>query len=67
MSYDIVTERIVENQVYRNKMENNFSNVYLRCHVPRCRIFLEQVETLPIKREVKGKSVFKPNQTNTED
>lgn len=52
MSNDILTERIVDSQVTRKGTENNFSNVYLKCHVPKCRVFIDKVETVAFKREV---------------
>lgn len=50
LSYDILTEKIVKNQILKKNKESEVANVYLKCNTYRCKLFLDQVETLPFKR-----------------
>lgn len=55
MNYDLFTEKIAKYQVFKNNKETEVVTVYLKCNHYKCKVFLEQVETLPFKRLTKNK------------
>ena len=49
-------------------MDNkNYNNAYLKCNVTKCRLFLDKVETMPIRRVLmKGEGQGKGNSSGEE-
>lgn len=68
MTEDILTEKIIEMKLNSNKGGKNCNivNLYIKCNLPKCKLFLDSVESFPIRKNFKKGIIKEENDSETD-